>query len=153
MIRKARIHDAAAIAQCRKKAILAIDRQYYDEVQIGVWADAQTPGKYFAPIDAGEIFVAAEDASLYGFGWIKFDPAEIRAIYVAPEHQGRGLGRRLLRFLEDELFAVGVEEIILDASLNAQSFYAKYEYRAGEQQLLDVSGVLSPYVPMAKRIP
>jgi len=51
---------------------------------------------------------------------------EVDALYVAPEHQGRGVGRRLLSASFERLRAAGAENarvVVLAANAPAQQFY------------------------------
>ena len=152
MIRKAEIFDAEAIAAFHRQAIFAVERQYYDAAQISAWAAGTIPSKYLDSINKGEIFVVEEGSNIGAFGWLKASPAEIRAIYVLPSRQGKGFGSKLLHFLESKLVALGVKEIMLGASLNAQAFYARHDYLAGSPGVLEMSGVSIPYMLMTKKL-
>lgn len=152
MIRRAEISDAEAIADCHRQAILAVDRQFYDDAQIAAWAAGTIPSKYLDSISKGELFVVEEASGIGAFGWLKTSPAEIRAIYVLPSHQGKGYGSKLLEFLESKLLTLGVKEIMLGASLNAHAFYARHGYCAGSSGTLEMSGVSIPYNLMNKQL-
>ncbi len=49
--------------------------------------------------------------------------------FVAPDRQGRGVGRSLLGFVEELARRRGVEELHLSASLTAVGFYERLGYR------------------------
>ena len=52
---------------------------------------------------------------------------------VAPELQGHGLGKKLVRFLEDHLREKGVQEVTMHAREKASGFYERLGYaRFGE---------------------
>jgi GNAT superfamily N-acetyltransferase len=72
----------------------------------------------------GEVLVAVEDGQLLGTVMLKpwhpscevarsADEAEIRALAVAPEAQGRGVGGTLLRAVLDRAAARGVRHLVL----------------------------------------
>jgi predicted GNAT family N-acyltransferase len=49
---------------------------------------------------------------------------------VLPEHRGQGIGRALVRVVEDEARRRGAREIVLAAQIRAESFYAQLGYEA-----------------------
>lgn len=59
----------------------------------------------------------------------------IYAFFVAPDRQKRGVGSRLLVFVEEMAKSSGVRKIKVDASLTAKTFYANHGYRiVGEEE-------------------
>jgi GNAT superfamily N-acetyltransferase len=68
-----------------------------------------------------------------------FEPALVRSVYVAPEHAGRGLGRRLLKHVEDEARAAGFTSAELHATLNAVPMYAHCGWRVVEATTLELA--------------
>lgn len=150
MIRKAEIPDAEAIARCHRDAILGIDRKFYTAEQVNVWSSGAVPQKYIESIKTDEIYVEDAEANIMGFGWLKTDPGEIRAIYVTPSNQGHGVGTRLLAFLETALRDRGVTTATVGASLNAQRFYARHDYTVVSRGTLKMAGIPIPYILMSK---
>ena len=55
--------------------------------------------------------------------------SEIRRMFVAPDVQKRGLGRRLLAALEQKARESGLHEVELHASLVARPFYERMGFR------------------------
>ena len=101
------------------------------------------------PCLAGSLFliitgVAKENFSTYTGGWklwvlcekddilacAALNRNEIRAMFVHPAHQGKGHGKRLLRFLEGYARGMGMMSLFLDSSLNAVGFYSRNGYDA-----------------------
>lgn len=75
--------------------------------------------------------------------------ARIRQMVVAPEHRGRGWGRRLLVATESDLRSRGLTRIVLHARVEAVGFYL----RLGYDKLGDVFEEVSiPHQAMEKRI-
>lgn len=68
---------------------------------------------------------------------------------ITPERQGTGLGRRLVRHLEDHLRAAGVARVSGHARLHAAGFYAKLGY-AVEGEPYDELGI--PHVMMGRTL-
>jgi GNAT superfamily N-acetyltransferase len=69
---------------------------------------------------------------------------EITGVFVAPEHQGRGLGRLVMDRLESAALAAGHGSVCLSVSLPSRGFYEGRGYR--------LSGLLSDDVGEGQRL-
>lgn len=63
---------------------------------------------------------------------------KLRQMAVDPSHQGTGLGRALVRHLEQALSAAGFDEIELHAREHAVGFYEKLGYTAEGDAFIEV---------------
>jgi ribosomal protein S18 acetylase RimI-like enzyme len=71
---------------------------------------------------------------------------ELMAIAVAPEHQGRTIGTRLLKYMEDLFRNLGIEEMIIHtASINRAA------HRFFERNGFIQKGWIASYYPMGQR--
>jgi N-acetylglutamate synthase-like GNAT family acetyltransferase len=61
---------------------------------------------------------------------------QVRCVAVAPDVQGKGVGKLLMRYLEDVAKAKGIKEIVLDARDNAVKFYQSIGYDIIEDSYL-----------------
>jgi GNAT superfamily N-acetyltransferase len=75
------------------------------------------------------MIVCCEGKTIVGFG--QFDPTEsfIDAIYVDPNHIGRGVGTKIMNYLEEVTRSLNKTEICINASINAINFYEKCGYQ------------------------
>jgi GNAT superfamily N-acetyltransferase len=64
------------------------------------------------------------------------EEAQVRYMGVRADRQGRGLGSRMLRFLEDEARARGAKRVILQAREPAVPFYRRQGYDIVEKTYL-----------------
>ena len=73
------------------------------------------------------VWIAEEDGQAVAFSMADADQGTIVAMFVRPEHEGKGMGRALMKQAEDWLFGRGWPEIWLltgsDPSLRAVGFY------------------------------
>jgi GNAT superfamily N-acetyltransferase len=84
------------------------------------------------------VAVLESDGSVSGLGGL--DLNEIRILCVAPERQGRGLGRRLLRHLEGMVPPFLFKETFVYASLSAAGFYQLHGYQPRGEHLFHIGG-------------
>ncbi len=77
-----------------------------------------------------EVAVVAEDGVVVGFGSIVPELSELRAVYVRADCGRRGIGTRILDLLEELARGLGLVELHMNASLNAEAFYRAKGYAA-----------------------
>ncbi|NWD03127.1 GNAT family N-acetyltransferase, partial [Pseudomonas sp. P7779] len=78
---------------------------------------------------------------------------EIGALFVLPGFTGRGIGKQILAYLEALAQELGIEEVILDATLNAADFYRRCGYVGDEQAIYhSPSGLQLACIPMRKHL-
>jgi putative acetyltransferase len=131
-VRPAETADLIGIHAAHMAAIRSC-RTHYAPDEIEAWAGRRTPESYQGDLARRELFVAESDAGIVGFAVLSCEAREVRAVYVHPDAGRGGVGRALLRVLEDTARLCGVREAWLDASLNAEAFYR----RAGWRKLRD----------------
>ena len=61
---------------------------------------------------------------------------QVRCVAVAPHVQGQGVGKLLMKYLEELAQQKGIKEIILDARENAVKFYLSIGYEIVEESYL-----------------
>lgn len=87
---------------------------------------AAQPNDYVSRLTArGRGWVAAIDGAIAGFAIADRLPAHVWALFVDPQHEGRGIGRRLHDDVVEWLFAAGADRIWLstEANTRAERFY------------------------------
>lgn len=94
------------------------------------------------------VFVAEAGASVVGFyalERISAGEAELTAMFVEPEHIGRGFGRALISHAKKTARGQGIEAIIIQGDPNAVAFYqAAGGVRCGERESGSVPGRVLP---------
>lgn len=76
---------------------------------------------------SGRGWVAEDQSGIVAFCYADKLNASIWALFVRPGHEGRGLGKSLLRLAVDWLFDIGHERVVLSttADTRADRFYAQ----------------------------
>jgi GNAT superfamily N-acetyltransferase len=65
--------------------------------------------------------------------WGKTDESSFFTVFVLPDHQGRGIGRKIIETLEKDEYYLCAKRIEIPASITAVPFYIKmgYTYKNG----------------------
>jgi len=154
-IRTAKHADAGAIHAVHVRAIREGTVSHYSPVEVEIWAGRMAPEWYIKPIAANIFLVAELDSGVVaGFGELDIEEAEVKAVYVTPEHKRGGIGRRLLMCLEAIARERGLRRLTLNASLNAEPFYVACGFIpvARTTHELGATGVHIQCITMAKEL-
>jgi GNAT superfamily N-acetyltransferase len=131
---------------------------------LDVERDAERRREYLARADGAVVNLVAEDAGGEIVGWACHGPyregevltadAELYAIYVHPDHLGRGAGRALLAELLTRCAAAGHGRLllwVLKENVRARRFYERAGFRPDDaEEPFEVEGVAVPEVRYAR---
>ena len=122
LVRAARAEDAAAIS----KVIIAALREsnaldYPPEVIAQVEQNFAAP-QILSLMSQRQVYVAIDDQIVVGTA--SLDQQVIRSVFVAPEQQGKGIGRLLMARIESVAATHGLKELRVPSSITAEGFYA-----------------------------
>ena len=89
-------------------------------------------------------YVAEEAGKIIGCGaigpyWGREDESSLFTIFVLPEYQGKGIGRKIVETLEQDEFGLRAKRIEIPASITGLPFYQKmgYTFKDGNDQVDD----------------
>ncbi len=96
------------------------------------WVDNSISGQF-----ANDVLIYQERNQIMGFVTYKTknNEATIGLIAVSPNHQGKGIGGKLLHFVENELFQKNIKTLLIptqENNLAACNFYKKQGYQVHE---------------------
>lgn len=170
-VRDARRADRRAVRDLHVASVRELGPEAYDEQVVAAWVgdEDRDPRQYRVEGEAVVFLVAVDDAcggdddeAVVGFGELRVgEPegydvdadAEVRAMYVAPDRAGEGVGTALLRELEARAREHGVESVVLTASLNAVPFYERRGYGRVHERTHEFGGEAEGrVVEMRKRL-
>lgn len=156
-VRPATPEDASAILDLHVAAIRAFGPEAYDDPQVAAWAEKDGgPERYPIEEDGHHLVVAVRDESVVAYGHLVESDDEVRAVYVHPDHAGRGVGSTVLARLEDRARSRGSPRLELWSSKNAVGFYEWMGYRPVEEVEIERSydgrRVAFPVVAMRKAL-
>ena len=83
-------------------------------------------------------YVVEEKGNIIGCGaiapyWNKIEECSLFTIFISPEHQGKGIGRKIIETLEKDEYFLRAKRIEVPASITGVPFYKKmgYSYKNG----------------------
>ena len=87
------------------------------------------------------IYVVCDEGRIIGCGaigpyWGKEDESSLFTIFVHPDYQGRGIGRKIIEAVEQDEYFLRAKRIEVPASKTAVEFYRKmgYDFKKGAAQ-------------------
>jgi len=127
-IRLGIISDTEKISQTHKASIQKLCKDHYSSENIENWTSILKPEIYENAIKEKILIVAEENNIIYGFGILDIDTAEICAIYIHPDHTGKGIAKNILLRLESLAMAKNVYYLNTCSTINALGFYKHQGY-------------------------
>jgi putative acetyltransferase len=143
-LRNYRPEDLHTLISIYSRAVRISCAAYYTPEQISAWAP-ETPDMAYWENSMTETFclvAETKNGDILGFADTRFFPPLISRLYIAPEHQGRGIGSLLLKALENQIRGQGLNYAELESALNARSFYENRGYQFMGERIMPFNGVL-----------
>jgi putative acetyltransferase len=132
--------DTPVLAAIFVAAIEELTGDDYSEAQQQAWASAADDEQQFGKRLAGELtLIATLQNSPVGFAALK-GADHIDMLYVHPTAAGQGVASMLVDALEKLAGARGAKTLTVDASDNAQPFFAKRGYVGKQRNTVTVNG-------------
>jgi GNAT superfamily N-acetyltransferase len=155
-IRRAAPSDMDAILSFQRAAIAAVPEDFYPRAVRDAWMRMPASGLPDL-IAAGRYYVAAKEGVLVaGAGWQPHDSepdaAAIRGVFVHPRCKTRGVGRRIMRAVEDAAVTAGFIRILVPSAPNATGFYEKLGYHASGTAVFELDGLQVGICKMWKNV-
>jgi N-acetylglutamate synthase-like GNAT family acetyltransferase len=111
------------------------------------------PASFPSFIEAEPFYVAELKSQIVGFAGLKRATSEVDALFVSPVAAGAGLGKALLKHMEEVARELLLTKLTLNASLNSVSFYKAGGYSEGSRGMhATTSGLQIACVHMEKRL-
>lgn len=151
-IKRATPEDAWVAFEIRRLAIRHQCIGAYSEQQMLDWTKGSAQDGYDTLMQK-HFYLGYVEGEPVATGMLDLEHREIGAIFIHPDFIQRGLGKRMLRFLEALARDLGVAGVCLDATLNAADFYRRCGYVGeGSAVYQSPSGLQLACVPMLKKL-
>ena len=124
-MRDVRDSDGQSLFELHIASIQRLCARSYGPEEIAAWTEGKRPEMYRPPAPDHFIRVAERSGDVVGFGHLATGSRVIVAVYVHPDHAGLGYGRIIVDDLLSLARRLGLPDISLHSSLNAEAFYAR----------------------------
>jgi GNAT superfamily N-acetyltransferase len=149
-IKQAYKEDLQVVKYITIETINQIYPHYYPKGAVEFFVEHHNDTNILSDIEAGKVFLCVNEEG-QPVGTVSIKENDICRLFVLPEYQGKGYGRKLLDFAENEI-TKKYEEIMIDASLPAKRIYLKRGYREKESHIINANyGDFLCYDIMVKR--
>ncbi|MCR5703161.1 MAG: GNAT family N-acetyltransferase [Eubacterium sp.] len=149
MITKAELKHVDIVHSIVKETITEIYMKYYPQEVVRFFLILHSRSSVKKDIEDGKTFIISCDGEIVGTGTV--DGNRIGRIFVLPQYEGRGLGSKLIDFLEMEVLKE-YGSVVLDSMLPAADFYRKRNYeKVKHVEHVVAKGKILSYEVMCKR--
>lgn len=140
-LRPYRPEDAPSLLDLFRDTIRRVNSRDYSAEQIAAWASDDIDPARWACRFTGRFVVVAEEADC-PIGFAELEPnGHVDRVYVSADHQGRGIGRKLLNAVLAEARRVGLGRLFTEASITARPFFEAQGFAVLAPQVVTCRGV------------
>jgi GNAT superfamily N-acetyltransferase len=131
-LRAARDGDAEAVSNVIISALRESNAKDYPREVIARLELNFSPAGVLDLMGKRKVFVAIVGQRIVGTA--SFDGRAVRTVFVAPDMQRRGVGRRLIAEVERAALEAGLTTLVVPSSVTAERFYAGLGFKAVRDQ-------------------
>ena len=138
IIRRFNEDDAEKVSALIIHTLQASNSKDYSAETISALEKKMQPSGVLERASWTHFYVAEEGGDIIGCGaigpyWGSETESSLFNIFVLPEYQGKGVGRKIIETLEQDGFFLRAERVEVPASITGVGFYRKlgYEYKNG----------------------
>ena len=140
-IRSFRLEDAEETAQVIAKTLRVSNSKDYTEEYIEFNINSHSADELIKASNERHMYVVCKGDRIIGTGgiagyWGSLTESILLTIFVLPEYQKKGVGRKIIETLEKDEYFLRAKRIEIPASLTAVDFYRKmgYDYKNGNTE-------------------
>lgn len=127
-VRAATVDDAPAVSRVILKALRQSNAKDYSPEVIERVEASFSPSALVKLFQQREVFVALHEQQIVGTA--SLDGRAVRTMFVTPDVQRQGIGRRLMETVEAAARRAGIDVLAVPSSVTAEQFYANLGYKA-----------------------
>ena len=143
-IRLFKIEDAIETAQVIAETLRVSNSQDYSSEYIEANIASHSAEVLIARANEGHMYAVCDNSRIVGCGaiagyWGSLTESILLTIFVLPDYQGKGIGRRIIETLEQDEYFLRANRVEIPASITAVEFYKKmgYDYKNGIAEIDD----------------
>ncbi len=137
-IRRFAENDAEKVSAMIIRTLKTTNSKDYSEEAIKTLEKQLQPSHILERAGWTHFYVVEENDTIIGCGaigpyWGSETESSLFTIFVLPEYQGKGVGRKIIEALEQDEYFLKAKRVEIPASITAVNFYRKmgYEYKNG----------------------
>ena len=137
-IRRFAENDAEKVSAMIIRTLKTTNSKDYSEEAIKTLEKQLQPSHILERAGWTHFYVVEENDTIIGCGaigpyWGSETESGLFTIFVLPEYQGKGVGRKIIEALEQDEYFLKAKRVEIPASITAVNFYRKmgYEYKNG----------------------
>lgn len=137
-VRRFQVCDAEEVSCLIAKTLRTTNIKDYSSEYIENDVKLFSPDGVIKRAEWTHFYVVCDKERIIGCGaigpyWDKEDESSLFNIFVLPEYQGKGVGRKIIETLETDAYFLRAKRIEIPASITACEFYKKmgYTYKNG----------------------
>ena len=130
--------DSKEVSDLIIKTLREVNIKDYPKEYIENEVQRLQPNKILKRAERTHFYVACDENKIVGCGaigpyWDKVDESSLFTLFVLPDYQGQGIGRKIIETLEKDEYFLRANRIEIPASITATPFYIKmgYTYKNG----------------------
>lgn len=132
-IRRFNEQDAVKVSDLIRRTIMISNVRDYPEELMQELVKSETPENVSGRASWTHFYVVEEGDDIIGCGaigpyWGKEDESSLFTIFVDPDCQGKGIGRKIIDTLEQDEYALRAKRIEIPASITGVPFYQMCGY-------------------------
>ncbi len=147
-IRKFEKTDANQCAKIIRRALKQLNSADYPKEVINYMVQRTTPEELLLLNLKREFIVAERDGEIVGTATLERN--NVGGVYVDPNYINRGIGKRLMKEIENIALSRGIEKLEFGATITSAGFYMKLGYDLGEK--ID-TGPMGSVIKATKKLP
>jgi len=148
-IRKAKLEDAKIISVLRKATFELVNSKEYNSLQVKDLIDNSNLDKMIEKIRSREMFCLVDGRKILGA--VDLDGDKIAGVVIRKNYLRRGIGTKLMNFIEDYAKKKGLKKVKLFSTPLAVLFYQGLGYKKiKEVSSSTTKGVYLPTYKMEK---
>lgn len=137
-IRRFTENDAEKVSSLIIRTLKTTNSKDYSEESIKALEKQMQPSHILERASWTHFYVVEDNDTIIGCGaigpyWGSEAESSLFTIFVLPEYQGMGIGRKIIETLEQDEYFLRAKRIEIPASITAVNFYRKlgYDYKNG----------------------
>ncbi|MFA5633836.1 MAG: GNAT family N-acetyltransferase [Candidatus Dojkabacteria bacterium] len=111
------------LIKIHKKCISKTNSQFYKQEQVNEWLFTIKIENIQDQLDSTTWIVIKNNNKIIGFAQYCLEDKELYQIQIDPNEQGKGYGRKLYDYIENDFRINKIKQILLFATLNSVQFY------------------------------